>query len=144
MRASRNAGDAVVEPKRYKAAVAVLKTDPEYVKFTHPIDWTWFELWHHEGRRARHAAAMMAPDYTHWHGTYDLAKHWMTKFVPEIKDILHEYGDSKAAKTQVAALRATLDEVQNSPEWMWSINKEDEATKEAREKRQQEFLDRYK
>ena len=52
----------------------MLKTDPDYVKFSEPIDFTWFELWHHEGRRARHAAAMMAPDYTHWHGTYDLAK----------------------------------------------------------------------
>jgi hypothetical protein len=128
----------------YKAAVAVLRTDPDYVKFSRPIDWTWLELWHHEGRRARHGAAMMAPDYTHWHGTYDLAKHWMTKFVPEIKEILREYGDSEAATAQVAALRKTLDEVQNSPEWMWSVNKEDEATKEARKKRQQEFLDRYK
>ena len=25
------------------------------------------EIWHHEGRVARHGASMMAPDYTHWH-----------------------------------------------------------------------------
>ena len=29
------------------------------VKFGNEVDWTWFELWHHEGRRARHGASMM-------------------------------------------------------------------------------------
>jgi hypothetical protein len=126
----------------YQAVVAVLKTDPEYVKFSHPIDWTWFEIWHHEGRRARHAASMQAPDYTHWHGTYDLAKHWMTMFVPEIKEIIHEY--EGRAPNEVKALAEKLDEVTNSDNWKWSINKEDPSVKEAREKRQQEFNARYK
>jgi hypothetical protein len=128
----------------YKASVAVLKTDPSYVKFSEPIDFTWFELWHHEGRRARHAAAMMAPDYTHWHGTYDLAKNWMTKFVPEIKEIIERFEDEPEAKEHVEALAKLLDEVQNSENWKWSINKEDEAVKEERKKRQAEFTDRYK
>jgi len=125
----------------YKAAAAVLKTNPTYAKFSHPIDWTWFEIWHHEGRRVRHAAAMQAPDYTHWHGTYDLAKNWMTKFVPEIKDIIHEYKSS--APTEVAALEALLDETMNSDNWKWSLNKEDPAVKAEREKRQKAFRDRY-
>jgi hydroxylamine dehydrogenase len=112
------------------------------VKFSHPIDWTWFEIWHHEGRRARHAAAMQAPDYTHWHGTYDLAKHWMTKFVPEIKGIIHEY--KEMAPEEVKALQEKLDEVNNSDNWKWSINKEDPSVKEAREKRQKAFDARYK
>jgi hypothetical protein len=126
----------------YGAVAAVLKTDPEYAKFSHPIDWTWFEIWHHEGRRARHAAAMMAPDYTHWHGTYDLAKHWMSKFIPEIKDIIHEYKDT--APNEVKALEEKLAEVSNSDDWKWSLNKEDPAVKAAREKRQEEFKARYK
>jgi len=129
--------------KLYQAATAVLKTDPDYNKFGHVIDWTWFEIWHHEGRRARHAAAMMAPDYTHWHGTYDLAKHWMTKYIPEIKEIIHEYEDNPAAAEQVAALQKTLEEVQNSDAWKWSINKEDEAVKAKRKERQEEFTERY-
>ena len=126
----------------YAAAVEVLKSNPEYAKFSHPVDWTWFEIWHHEGRRARHAAAMMAPDYTHWHGTYDLAKHWMTKFVPELKEIIDEYRDQ--APEEVAALEAKLEEVTHSDDWKWSVNKEDPAVKKAREKRQQEFNARYK
>ena len=36
-----------------------------------------YELWHHEGRRARFGAAMMAPDYAWWHGFYDLKKRAM-------------------------------------------------------------------
>jgi len=36
-----------------------------------------YELWHHEGRRARFGAAMMAPDYTWWHGFYELKKRVM-------------------------------------------------------------------
>ncbi|MBN1766569.1 MAG: cytochrome c3 family protein [Sedimentisphaerales bacterium] len=36
-----------------------------------------YELWHHEGRRARFGAAMMAPDYAWWHGFYELKKRCM-------------------------------------------------------------------
>ena len=85
---------------------------------------------------------MQAPDYTHWHGTYDLAKHWMTKFVPEIKGIIHEY--KEMAPEEVKALQEKLDEVNNSDNWKWSINKEDPALKKARQERQEEFRARYK
>ncbi|MBI9017171.1 MAG: hydroxylamine oxidoreductase [Phycisphaerae bacterium] len=36
-----------------------------------------YELWHHEGRRARFGAAMMAPDYAWWHGFYEMKKRCM-------------------------------------------------------------------
>jgi hypothetical protein len=52
--------------------------------FEHPLQWVYYELWHHEGRRARHGASMMGPDFTHWHGMYEVAKHFYTKFLPEI------------------------------------------------------------
>ena len=48
--------------------------------FEHDVQWTFWELWHHEGRRARHGASMMGPDYTHWHGMYEVAKHWYLLF----------------------------------------------------------------
>ena len=53
--------------------------------FDDKIDWIYFELWHHEGRRARHGAAMMGPDYTQWHGFYEVAKHFYAKFLPEVE-----------------------------------------------------------
>jgi hydroxylamine dehydrogenase len=31
-----------------------------------------YHIWHHEGRRYRHGALMMAADYTQWHGIWDL------------------------------------------------------------------------
>jgi hypothetical protein len=51
--------------------------------FSNKIEWTFWELWHHEGRRARHGAAMMGPDYTWWHGIYEVAQHFYFKFIPE-------------------------------------------------------------
>ena len=40
--------------------------------FDEDLEWEFYELWHHEGRRARMGAAMMAPDYAWWHGFYEL------------------------------------------------------------------------
>jgi hypothetical protein len=40
--------------------------------FDEALEWEFYEFWHHEGRRARMGAAMMAPDYAWWHGFYEL------------------------------------------------------------------------
>jgi hydroxylamine dehydrogenase len=50
--------------------------------FEHDVQWVFYELWHHEGRRARHGASMMGPDYTHWHGMYEVSKHFYTLLLP--------------------------------------------------------------
>jgi len=55
--------------------------------FDEKLDWTYFELWHHEGRRARHGAAMSGPDYAWWHGMYDVSKNFYTEFLPEVKAV---------------------------------------------------------
>ncbi|MCF6148567.1 MAG: hypothetical protein E3K37_07905 [Candidatus Kuenenia sp.] len=52
--------------------------------FEHEVQWVFWELWHHEGRRARHGASMMGPDYSHWHGMYEVAKHFYLKFLPAV------------------------------------------------------------
>lgn len=51
--------------------------------FSNKIEWVYWELWHHEGRRARHGAAMGGPDYAWWHGVYDIAKNFYFEFLPE-------------------------------------------------------------
>ena len=56
------------------------------------LGWYWWELWHHEGRRARHGAAMQGPDYTHWHGLYDVAHNFYFKFIPELVKLAEEKG----------------------------------------------------
>lgn len=40
--------------------------------FDQPIDFTAYELWHHWGRTAKFGMWMQGPDYTQWHGTYEM------------------------------------------------------------------------
>jgi hypothetical protein len=66
--------------------------------FDEKIEWTWWEIWHHEGRRARHGASMSGPDYAWWHGIYDVAKHTYFKFIPELKEVaMKKDGNEKFA-----------------------------------------------
>jgi len=44
--------------------------------FDEEIEWVFYEFWHHEGRRARMGAMMMGPDYTWWHGFYELKRNY--------------------------------------------------------------------
>lgn len=57
------------------------------VEFDKKLDWTYYELWHHEGRRARHGAAMSGPDYAWWHGIYEVSKNFYTEFLPEVREV---------------------------------------------------------
>jgi hypothetical protein len=114
-------------------------------EFSNPIDFTWYEIWHHEGRRARHGASMMGPDYTHWHGTYEVAKHFYAKFVPELEKLIERGRQSEDAgkKAAAEALGAKLDEVLNSENHRWYLNRMDPAEKERRDKQREEFQKRY-
>ena len=55
--------------------------------FSNDIEWEYWELWHHEGRRARHGAAMMSPDHTWWHGIYEVAHNFYFKFLPAAREL---------------------------------------------------------
>ncbi|MGX9364726.1 multiheme c-type cytochrome [Desulfoplanes sp. PS50] len=77
----------------YKPAKAML--DELYAKgilddsrfFDEKLEVEFYELWHHEGRRARMGTAMMAPDYTWWHGFYE-CKHRFNNFMAEARHLL--------------------------------------------------------
>lgn len=58
-----------------------------------------YELWHHEGRRARFGAAMMAPDYAWWHGFYELKKRSML-IEEQVEEILKTNKPAKVFKTR--------------------------------------------
>jgi hypothetical protein len=73
--------------------------------FDDHIEWVWFEIWHHEGRRARHGASMMGPDYTQWHGFYEVAKHFYFEFLPMAREL---GADEK------------VDEILSRPEHAWT------------------------
>lgn len=133
--------------KLYKKASEVIKAvkGKEYAKFAQKIDYTWFELWHHEGRRVRHAASMQAPDYVQWHGNYDLAKNWYGEYVPELEEVIEmgKHGNKDAKKLAVE-LEEILAKVMSDENHKWSSGKEDPKAKAERERRGKEFRDKYK
>jgi hydroxylamine dehydrogenase len=130
-------------PRSLRAGQAAAKP---YKAFSHPVDWYWFEIWHHEGRRARHGASMMGPDYTHWHGTYDVAKTFYTHYIPALKKLAKEAQESDdAAKIEGGKkLAAKIDAVLNSKDHQWFIDKMDPEERARRDKAREEFLKRYK
>ncbi|MCK4872760.1 MAG: hypothetical protein KAS72_08560 [Phycisphaerales bacterium] len=115
------------------------------VNFANHIDWYYWELWHHEGRRARHGASMMGPDYTHWHGTYHIAENFYMKFVPELRDLIEKGSHSSDADKVAAAeaLQAKLDEVLNSENHRWYLGKMDPEEQARRKKAAEDFKARY-
>jgi hypothetical protein len=55
--------------------------------FDEHLELQYYELWHHEGRRARMGVMMMAPDYAWWHGFYE-CKSRFNEFMEEAEHLL--------------------------------------------------------
>ncbi|MEW5974277.1 MAG: multiheme c-type cytochrome [Acidobacteriota bacterium] len=115
------------------------------VEFDDELEFSYFHLWHHEGRRARHGVAMMGPDYTQWHGNYEVAHRFYMEFVPQLKEILHQATRSDDAAKRAAAQKVQneLNRVLNSDEHRWFLGKMTPAEREARKKAAEEFQKRY-
>jgi hypothetical protein len=126
----------------YNAAQPLLRKP----KFSNKIDFIWFELWHHEGRRARHGASMMGPDYTHWHGTYEIARNFYSEYIPELRELAaHNLHSDDADKKKAAeTLDKLIEETLNSDNHRWYLNKMDPDEKARRQKAVEEFQSRYK
>ncbi len=125
----------------YALARPLLKPDA----FSNQIDWTWYEIWHHEGRRARHGASMMAPDYTHWHGTYEVAKKFYSEYIPQLEALVQlniASPDTERAKA-AQSLKAKLDDVLNSDDHKWYIGKTDPEEATRRKQAAEDFRTRY-
>lgn len=84
-------------------------------KFDEEIEWTYFYLWHHEGRRARHGASMMAPDYAHWHGAYEVAERFYMQLIPQAREII-EHARAEGKTAQADAVQAVIEEILARPE----------------------------
>ena len=89
-------------------------------QYDEQIEWTWYYLWHHEGRRARMGASMMAPDYTQWHGMFEVAERFYMKLIPEARAVTA--AAARGGKAQGArAADATIDEILRRPEHQWLL-----------------------
>ncbi len=74
------------------------------VPMNEEIDYVYFELWHHEGRRARHGASMMGPDYVQWHGFYELSRNFYTHFLPLVREISEKAGKGPTVEEYIARI----------------------------------------
>ncbi|WP_198662912.1 multiheme c-type cytochrome [Cohaesibacter intestini] len=90
--------------------------------FDEKIEWTWFYLWHHEGRRVRHGAAMQAPDYVQWHGFFEVAERFYMELIPEARELLEE-GKKHGKTAEVEEIEKFIAEVLDRPEHMWFVGK---------------------
>ncbi len=72
--------------------------------FDEKLEWTYYEMWHHQGRRARMGTAMMGPDYTQWHGFFEVAQTFYMEFIPQAE----------------ALMPGVTTEVMNSPYHQWT------------------------
>ncbi len=90
--------------------------------FDDKIEWTWFYLWHHEGRRARHGAAMMAPDYAHWHGMYEVAERFYQELIPEARELCAE-GREHGKEAQAQEVEDLITKILKRPEHQWQEKK---------------------
>lgn len=112
------------------------------IEFDEEIEFTYFLLWHHEGRRARHGVAMMGPDYTQWHGFFEVAERFYSEFVPQLKEVIHR-GRTNGKAAEAGRLEAKLNEVLNSEMHKWSLGKLSAGELAARKKASEEFKKRY-
>ena len=96
--------------------------------FDEAIEWTWFYLWHHEGRRARHGASMMAPDYAHWHGTFEVAERFYVHLIPQARKIIAKARE-EGKTAEAEAVESLVEEILSRPEHKW-FQKEKKATGE--------------
>jgi hypothetical protein len=88
---------------------------------------------------------MMAPDYTHWHGTYEVGKNFYSEYIPQLEELADRALSSKdpARVALGKELQAKIDQVLNSADHRWYLGKMDPAEKERRAKAADEFKKRY-
>lgn len=112
------------------------------IDFDDKIEWTYYFLWHHEGRRARMGASMMGPDYTQWHGFFEVADRFYTEFVPEVKELI-EKAKKNGNTASAEKIEKALNEVLNSELHKWFTGKVDPEELKKRKEAAKSFRERY-
>ncbi|MCB1792566.1 MAG: hypothetical protein KDJ24_19820 [Gammaproteobacteria bacterium] len=66
--------------------------------FDEPIELTYWELWHDEGARGRHGAAMMSPNHAWWEGMYVVGRNFYGRFLPQLRAVAGADADALIAE----------------------------------------------
>ena len=61
---------------------------------------------------------MMAPDYAHWHGMYEVAERFYMQLIPQAREIA-DHAEKEGKADQAAAVRKLVDEILARPEHNW-------------------------
>jgi hypothetical protein len=61
--------------------------------FDEPLEFTYWELWHDEGARARHGASMASPNHAWWEGMYLVGRNFYSRFLPQVREVAGADGE---------------------------------------------------
>ncbi len=111
--------------------------------FDEEVEWSYYFMWHHEGRRARHGASMMAPDYVQWHGMYEVAHRFYMEWYPNIIEII-EKAEKAGKHKEAKKVKDYLDnEIMTLDGHAWFVGKMPKELAEKRKKEREAFNKRY-
>lgn len=57
---------------------------------------------------------MMAPDYAHWHGMYEVAERFYVELIPQARELADHGGGARGA-----AVNAVIENILARPEHQW-------------------------
>jgi hydroxylamine dehydrogenase len=81
------------EPARALMAELYNKKLLTPLPFDEPIEFTYWELWHDEGARARHGASMASPNHAWWEGMYLVGRNFYGKLLPQVREVAGSEAD---------------------------------------------------
>ena len=61
---------------------------------------------------------MMAPDYAHWHGMYEVADRFYMQLIPQAREIAHQ-AEEAGQTAEAEAVRKVIEDLLARPEHKW-------------------------
>ncbi len=61
---------------------------------------------------------MMAPDYAHWHGMFEVAEDFYVKLIPQAREIA-AHAAARGEKAKADAVNAVIERILARPEHAW-------------------------
>jgi hypothetical protein len=72
--------------------------------FDESIEFTYWELWHDEGVRARHGASMASANHAWWEGMYQVGKNFYSRFLPQLEKVAGKEKANELIQTYVRSI----------------------------------------
>ena len=86
--------------------------------FDDAIEWSWFQLWHEAGRKARQGAAMQGPDFVQDQGFYKIAELFYTRMIPQAEALISK-AEAAGNGAKVTEVKKLLEDIKKDPANQW-------------------------